>query len=150
MTGESKQNGNLLESADNEADLTIITPTYNRCDKIGKLYDSLTRQSCQNFQWLVIDDGSTDGTEDWFLKLIATKDRTSTFLIDYHKKENGGKHTALNASHPYIKGKWMTIVDSDDYLTDDAVETMVHKWEKYETDPAIGGITFQRRLGGRR
>lgn len=127
----------------NYPSLTIITPTYNRKDHLPMLYESLCRQTCQDFQWLVIDDGSTDGTDAWFALLPNT-----TFLKEYQKKENGGKHTALNYSHPYIKGKWMTIVDSDDFLKDDAVEVIIDKWKQYEDDQTIGGITFQRHQRG--
>lgn len=136
------------EAVDYRPALTIITTAYNRQAEIKKLYESLTRQTCMDFQWLVIDDGSTDQTEEWFRNLTAHEGGSVPFEIEYHRKENGGKHTALNFSHPYIKGKWMTIVDSDDFLTDDAVETIVSKWRELEDDESIGGITFQKRQRG--
>lgn len=117
--------------------LTILTPTYNRKEYLPRLYDSLCAQTNQNFQWLVIDDGSTDGTEVWFATLPQTQ-----FKKEYHKKENGGKHTALNYSHAYILGEVVFIVDSDDWLTEDAVATILDDWGKYRKNPRICGMTY--------
>lgn len=121
--------------------LTIITPCFNRKARMKTLLESLEQQTIFNFQWLVIDDGSTDGTREWFNQL----DKASySFEIDYYYKKNGGKHTALNYSHQFIKGKYIVIVDSDDRLVNNAVETILKYWRKYESNPQIGGITFQK------
>lgn len=120
--------------------LTILTPTYNREELLQRLYKSLCEQTYREFQWLVIDDGSTDSTKELVEKLIEQKE----INIDYKRKENGGKHTALNYAHPYIKGKYIVIVDSDDLLTNDAVERIVKKWVQYDLDGTVAGITFQR------
>lgn len=120
--------------------LTILTPTYNRANRLTKLYESLCSQTCKDFQWLVIDDGSQDKTFD-LIKCFAEQNK---ILTDYRKKDNGGKHTALNYSHSHIKGKYTVIVDSDDYLVSDAVERILAKWKKYSEDDSIAGITFQR------
>lgn len=120
--------------------LTILTPTYNRDELLQRLYKSLCKQTCQEFQWLVIDDGSTDSTQELMEKFI----KENEIHIEYEKKENGGKHTALNYSHSYIKGNYVVIVDSDDLLTYDAVEKIIRKWEQYDADSTIAGITFQR------
>lgn len=122
-------------------ELTILTPSFNRKPRMKKLLESLEQQTIFDFQWLIIDDGSTDGTKEWFDQL----DKASySFKIDYYYKKNGGKHTALNYSHQFIKGKYIVIVDSDDRLVDKAVETILTYWRKYESDSQIGGITFQR------
>jgi glycosyltransferase involved in cell wall biosynthesis len=117
--------------------ITILTATYNRKKYLPKLFDSLCKQTDQKFQWLVVDDGSTDGTEEWFQFLPETE-----FTKEYYKKANGGKHTALNYAHPYIKGELTFIVDSDDTVTSDAVETIKKAWDKYAPDPNICGLTF--------
>lgn len=117
--------------------LTIITPTYNRGHLLSNLYRSLCEQSNYDFQWLIIDDGSTDNTEE--MVSLFESDR---FQIDYIKKENGGKHTALNQSHSFIKGRFIVIVDSDDRLIPEAVDIILNYWDKYETDMKIGGISF--------
>lgn len=121
-------------------ELTVLTPTYNRANLLEQLYESLCKQTCMAFQWLVIDDGSTDVTQELIKKFI---DRNE-IVIDYIIKKNGGKHTALNYSHPFIKGKYVVIVDSDDYLTYDAVDKILTKWKMYAADATIAGITFQR------
>ncbi len=120
--------------------VTVLTPTFNRLYTLPRLYDSLCKQTNKNFQWLVIDDGSTDKTKEWFENLEA-----QDFCIEYHKKENGGKHTALNYSHSFIKGEYLVIVDSDDYLINDAIDTIIKEWSIYGKDELIGGITFQRK-----
>lgn len=122
-------------------ELTILTPCFNRLEQIKKLIKSLNNQTVFNFQWLIIDDGSNDGTEQWFERL----DKDSYhFKIDYFYKKNGGKHTALNYSHQYIQGKYVVIVDSDDILINKAVEVILDYWREYEHDKNIGSIIFQR------
>lgn len=122
-------------------ELTILTPCFNRLIHIKKLMESLNHQTNFNFQWLIIDDGSNDGTKQWFERL--NKDQYP-FEIDYYYKKNGGKHTALNYSHKFIHGKYVVVVDSDDILTKTAVETILHYWGKYNSNKSIGSIIFQR------
>ena len=105
--------------------VTVFTPTYNRGYIIEKLYNSLKRQSCLDFEWLVVDDGSTDDTEEKF-KLWVNNE--SLFKIRYYKKNNGGKHTAINKVLELAEGRLFFTVDSDDYLTDDAIEKII-MWE---------------------
>lgn len=112
--------------------LSIVTPTYNRAKLLKRCYESLLRQSDKNFEWIIVDDGSSDNTSD----IVATF--CADFPIKYIKKENGGKHTAINTSHKYISGKYVTILDSDDYLTDNAVEEINNEWCKYEDNLNIG------------
>ncbi len=97
--------------------ITIMTPTYNRAYVLTRLYDSLCQQTRQDFEWLVIDDGSTDGTAE----LIFDYRVKSDFSINYYYKENGGKHRAINEGVVHATGDWIIIVDSDDLLTGDAV-----------------------------
>ncbi|HIC8839984.1 glycosyltransferase family A protein [Aeromonas sp. 602200] len=94
-----------------------MTPTYNRAYVLPRLYDSLCQQTRRDFEWLVIDDGSTDGTAE----LIFDYRVKSDFSINYFYKENGGKHRAINEGVVHATGDWIIIVDSDDLLTGDAV-----------------------------
>lgn len=108
-----------------EFKLTIFTPTYNRGYIIEKLYRSLQAQSVTAFEWLVVDDGSSDNTEQLFAAWIREE---NPFPIRYYKKENGGKCRAINTGLELAKGELFLNVDSDDYLTEDAVEKILC-WE---------------------
>lgn len=105
--------------------LTIFTPTYNRRDLIERLYQSLLLQTQKRFEWVVVDDGSTDNTELFFTELQATE---QPFPIRYVKQQNGGKHRAINKGVSIAKGKLFFIVDSDDTILPQAVEN-IYQWE---------------------
>ena len=117
--------------------LTIITPTYNRGHLLKNCYESLLRQTDKDFQWIIVDDGSADNTRDTVMTFDA-----EGFEIVYVPKDNGGKHTALNAAHPYIRGRYVLILDSDDFLTDTAVEQVRRGWEAWENCEQVGIATF--------
>ena len=104
--------------------ITIFTPTYNRRQLIERLYQSLLSQTRKNFEWLVVDDGSTDNTENYFTDLLA---KQQPFPIRYIKQENGGKHRAINKGVQNANGELFFIVDSDDYLTEKAIEK-INQW----------------------
>ena len=104
--------------------ITIFTPTYNRCIMIDNLYQSLLVQSEKNFEWLVVDDGSTDGTEKYFSGLLSQK---QPFPIRYLKQENGGKHRAINLGVKNATGELFFIVDSDDTLLPNAIKK-INQW----------------------
>lgn len=107
--------------------LYIVTPTYNRAKELCILYKTLKSQTCLDFKWLVVDDGSTDETP----LLIAKFQEDSCFAIDYLKKDNGGKHTAYNLALDYMsKIDCHIVVDSDDWLAMDAVEQILQDLEK--------------------
>ncbi len=109
--------------------ITILTPTYNREKNLGHLYESLTKQINRNFEWLVIDDGSTDNTK----ALIQSFIEAQSFPIIYIHQDNGGKHTALNRGINLAKGELLFIVDSDDWLSEDAVQIILDYHNKYVT-----------------
>ncbi len=119
--------------------LSIITPTYNRGHLLKRCFESLVSQTSKKFEWIIVDDGSEDATTEIVKKF---KKEMVDFSIQYIKKENGGKHTALNESHKYIHGDYVLILDSDDYLTDNAVETVLEGWKKYENDNRIGMVVY--------
>lgn len=102
--------------------LTIFTPTFNRATKLKGVYDSLLFQSDKNFEWLIVDDGSTDNTNEIVKEFSANK-----FPIRYYKKENGGKHTAYNFALEHANGEFILCVDSDDWLSENAVRMISQK-----------------------
>ena len=121
--------------------LTIFTPAYNRADLIPRLYESLCRQTNLAFEWLIIDDGSTDGTQSVVEKM--RQDNVGSFPIRYYKKENGGKHTAINLGVKKAAGELFFIVDTDDIITPDAVETILSDWSTVR-DQGLCGISYLR------
>lgn len=107
-----------MEREDNMR-ITVFTPAYNRGNLIERLYRSLQRQTFTDFEWVVVDDGSTDDTEVRFARFCREENK---FPIRYVKTKNGGKHRAINCGLKMAAGDLFFIVDSDDYLTDDALE----------------------------
>lgn len=105
--------------------ITVFTPTYNRAHVIEGLYRSLQRQSFSDFEWQIVDDGSSDRTEEVIRKWQG---EDNPFEIRYIWKENGGKCSAINLGLDLARGELFFTVDSDDYLTDDALEK-VASWE---------------------
>ena len=102
--------------------LTIFTPTYNRASKLNRAFQSLCLQSCSDFEWLIVDDGSADDTEE--VVRSFQNDETS-FLIRYLWQENGGKHRAYNRALDQARGDHFFCLDSDDWLAEDAVENIL-------------------------
>ena len=120
--------------------ITVLTPIFNRGGRLQGLWDSLQKQTVKDFEWLVVDDGSTDGTKD----LITQLQEKSDFPIRYIYKNNGGKHTALNVGIQTICSELIFIVDSDDCVTDDAVESILKIHKKYRSQNNICGYAFLR------
>ena len=106
--------------------ITIFTPTYNRAYTLKKLYISLCNQTNKNFEWLIIDDGSTDNTKELIQNFISDK----KILIRYFYQENSGKSMAHNKGVELANQELFTCVDSDDYITNDAVEIILDRWKK--------------------
>lgn len=115
--------------------LTIFTPTYNRSYCLSKGYEALCRQTSKDFVWIVIDDGSTDDTSEL---VEGWKKECEEFEIIYVYKENGGLYTGYNAAIALADTELCVCVDSDDYLTDDAVEKIIDKWNKEGSDQYAG------------
>ncbi|MDF2608754.1 MAG: pglI 2 [Lachnospiraceae bacterium] len=120
--------------------LTILTPTYNRKDKLTKLYTSLCKQTNKDFVWLIVDDGSTDCTDD----LVNKFNKEKRIHIKYYWKVNGGKHTALNEGIFKVQTPLVFVVDSDDWLVDEAVEQIFQVHKKFDNFKEICGYSFMR------
>ena len=145
--------------------LTIFTPAYNRLHTIRRTFESLNRQTCDNFEWIIIDDGSEDGIRIWVEslgeKIVTNGQRFDwmgipldgvdenhfviqlpKFKLTYIYKPNGGLYTGYNVAFSIIKTELCVCIDSDDYLPDDAVENICKGWESLSIQEKrlIGGI----------
>lgn len=120
----------------NEILLTVFTPAYNRAHTLPRTYESLCRQSCKQFVWLIVDDGSTDETAELVKKWQAVD---QGFEIRYVYKENGGMHTAHNTAYEVIDTPLNTCIDSDDMLAENAVHEILEKWNQVR-DTGVAGI----------
>lgn len=118
--------------------ITILTPTFNRGKQLEILYNSLKKQTLSGFKWLIIDDGSSDRTSE----SVSLWQKEQAVEIVYIYKENGGKHTALNNGIPRIDSELTFIVDSDDYLPENAIEIIMTYHNKYKDDE------FEKKLCG--
>ena len=119
--------------------ITVFTPTYNRGNLLNRLYQSLCRQNYKEFEWIIVDDGSLDDTSS-IVNIIQDKHPCGDFSILYYKKENGGKHTAVNTGVQKAHGDLFFIADSDDVLPPNALQTVAEVWEQTKYDNSIGGI----------
>ena len=118
--------------------LAIVTPTYNRETLLIDLYESLEKQTIKDFTWYVVDDGSSDNTEE----LISKLKKQASFDIVYEKKKNGGKHTALNRAYELINEELTIIADSDDMLTENAVETIIKDYDDIKNNDMICALSY--------
>ena len=117
---------------------TIFTPTFNRKELLEKLYKSLQKQTYKDFEWLIVDDGSDDGTKEKAEEFLSEK----KLDIKYYFKENGGKQRAYNFATDKANGELFICLDSDDEYVENGLETILKYWEKYEKNSDIAGMGY--------
>lgn len=113
---------------------TVFTATYNRAETLHRVHDSLARQTFTDFEWLVVDDGSEDGTRD----LVDRWIHSSAFPIRYIWQANRGKHTAWNIGVREARGELFLSLDSDDACVPEALERFMHHWDSIPDDERDG------------
>ncbi len=116
--------------------LTIFTPAYNRAHLLPRLYESLKNQTCKDFVWLVVDDGSEDNTHD----VIQNFRNEKIIDIEYCFQENQGMHGAHNTAYSKIITELNTCIDSDDFMPFNAAELIVNKWNSIQDKEKFAGI----------
>ena len=104
--------------------LTIFTPTFNRASLLPRLYQSLKNQTCKDFVWLIVNDGSTDDTDEVVQHFIEE----NSIEIQYIKQKNQGMHGAHNTAYKNCKTVLNTCIDDDDKMPENAVELILNKW----------------------
>lgn len=122
--------------------ITVFTPTYNRAYTLPRLYDSLLKQTNKDFEWLIVDDGSTDNSES----LIASFKSENKIDINYVKQANGGKHRAINKGVDLAMGEYFFIVDSDDFLPADSIQVITNYLCKINNPDIIAGFVGRKFL----
>lgn len=120
--------------------ITVITPTYNRKAELVNLFNSLQSQTSKNFEWLIVDDGSTDDTKS----MVETFRKQADFPVRYIYQPNGGKHTALNAGIKEIFSELTFIVDSDDTVLSEGIATITQYHSRYSQTEGLCGYSFLR------
>lgn len=125
--------------------LTIFTPAYNRAHTIDRTYQSLINQTCKDFLWLIVDDGSTDGTK----KLVEGWIRENKIPITYIYQENQGMHGAHNTAYKNITTELNTCIDSDDWMPHDAVEKIINAWKEHSYEKYAGIIGLDQTADGK-
>lgn len=125
--------------------LTVFTPAYNRANTLPRTYESLCKQDCKDFVWLIVDDGSTDNTanlvESW-------QKKDNGFVIQYIYKENGGMHTAHNTAYENIFTELNVCIDSDDKMAPGAVSKIKSTWQKVRDKGYAGIIALDSDFSG--
>ena len=122
-----------------EVNLTIFTPTYNRAHTLPRVFESLEMQTLKNFEWLIIDDGSTDNTEE----VVNSFYSKASFPIRYVKQENAGKQAAWNKAVGLANGRYFCNLDSDDSLyANDNIYMIFDKYIKFLDDESVAGLRF--------
>ena len=117
---------------------TVFTPTFNRKELLEKLYKSLQKQTFKDFEWLIVDDGSTDGTKEKVEEFLSEK----KLEIKYYFKENGGKQRAYNFATEKANGELFICLDSDDEYVENGLETILKYWKKYDKNTDIAGMGY--------
>lgn len=125
--------------------ITVFTPAYNRTHTLSRTYESMCIQSCKDFIWLIIDDGSTDGTREL---VERWKQQDNGFEIRYIYKENGGMHTAHNAAYENIDTELNVCIDSDDCLAEEAISKIKEKWMEIKDKNYAGMIALDADFEG--
>ena len=126
--------------------ITVFTPTFNRGYLMNKLFHSLNSQTNKHFEWLSVDDGSIDQTGE----LVETFKEQADFEIRYFYQQNGGKHRAINHGLDLARGELFFIVDSDDSLTDDAIEKIFNNYSGIAFDNSFAGVAFNKGFSKKR
>ena len=103
---------------------TVFTPTFDRRHLLGRVYRSLCSQTFLDFEWLIVDDGSSDDTET----LVREWVNEGRLAIHYVFQSNQGKHRAHNRAIEFARGRFFAVLDSDDALVPNALERLLHHW----------------------
>ena len=120
--------------------ITVFTPTYNRSHTISRTFESLQNQTDNDFEWVVVDDGSSDNT----MELLLEMKKQAKFPMIVRQQKNAGKHVAINLGVQIAQGELFLIVDSDDWLKSNAIETIKHLVDELPENEEFAGVSGVR------
>lgn len=121
--------------------ITVFTPTYNRKELLKRLLESLQHQNIDDFEWIIVDDGSDDGTGEW----VKTWSDSVRFDVRYLYQGNAGKHVAFNNAIKVANGELFICVDSDDFLSEtNTLKSIVKEWGQICADSQLAGMISQK------
>ena len=123
--------------------ITVFTPAYNRAHLLPRLFQTLKQQTNSSFEWMIVDDESSDDTETVVRQFTSEK---TSFPIRYYKQKHGGKHRATNLAVKHAAGSYLFIVDSDDWLPDNAIELLENWLQGIQGIPTLCGVAGQKAL----
>jgi glycosyltransferase involved in cell wall biosynthesis len=118
--------------------ISIITPTYNRRDLLRRLFESLVAQSYKEIEWIVIDDGGSDNTEE----AVGGFQENATFEIRFVRKKNGGKDAAVNVGLDMATGDLVAVIDDDDYFHPNVFSQIAEDFAAIADNEAVAGLSY--------
>ena len=129
----------IVKTPDFNPFLTVFTPTFNRAHTLTDVYESLCEQTCEDFEWLIVDDGSSDETRELVKKWISE----NRLAIRYQYQENAGKHIAWNHAVQVAQGQYFLCLDSDDRFLKETVESIRQLIQNEpESDKPVSALAF--------
>ena len=115
--------------------ISIIIPVYNGENDIGRCLESITKQTYQNIEVIIIDDGSTDGTYKVCEKFALNDNR-----INIIRTTNCGVSVARNIGLDNISGDYFTFMDADDVIKDTFLEILLNQMKSFDIEMVICGM----------
>lgn len=140
-TGVHKATGGATPGASRESEkmkITVVTATYNRRNLLRQVFDSLKAQNYQAIEWIVVDDGGSDNTEE----AVAAFQPEASFVIRYVRQENSGKPRAVNHGLELATGDLVCVVDDDDYFLPDVFQRVVQDYSQIANREDVGGLSY--------
>lgn len=122
--------GTKTRSVSNTYQFTVFTPSYNRAHTLRRVYTSLLNQTYKNFEWLIIDDGSNDNTEE----LVNEWIKEEKIQIRYFYQENMHKFYSILKGAKLAHGEFFLTLDSDDELVTKALQILIDTWDTIPID----------------
>lgn len=114
--------------------ISIIVPFYNAECFLDECIQSVLNQTYRDFELILVDDGSTDGSKEVCRKYCDIEKYDTDRMVKYIFERNSGVSVARNTGIEYSKGEFISFLDADDFLDENYIERLIRTQEKYNTD----------------